>query len=159
MMFARRLMSFIDPDAPSDQQVIEDLRARAARGHDRSAWRPVIAPDFARLVESALPAAPATVEPAAALVDWSFLDQDDGQPGEMPDWAKRQLRLFGKRMPDDFTRHYRWSRPIAPPATPKRYDPAEPPFDPAEEFEADDDQSLGDDLSGAGADDLDDDIG
>jgi hypothetical protein len=150
----RRMMSFIDPDAPSDQEVIEELRARAARGRDRSIWQPVIAPDFARLVESALAVALTPAEPAATLVDWSFLDQDDGQPGEMPDWAKRQMRLFGKHMPDAFIRQYRWSRPISPPATPKRYDPAEPPFDPADELE-DDDLELGDNLFDADDDDLD----
>jgi hypothetical protein len=47
----------------------------------------------------------------------------------MPEWAKKQLRLFGKDLPEDVVRHYRWSRPIAPPATPPRYDRDEPPLD------------------------------
>jgi hypothetical protein len=52
----RRMMAFIDPDAPSDEEVIRELRDRARqRRGDLPAWQPVIAPDLADLVASALP--------------------------------------------------------------------------------------------------------
>ena len=28
------------------------------------------------------------------IVDWSFLDQDDGQPGEPTNWVKKQTGMF-----------------------------------------------------------------
>jgi hypothetical protein len=133
----RRMMAFIDPDAPSDEEVIRELRDRAReRRGDLPAWQPVIAPGLADLVASALP--PLDQPPAAPLVDWSFLDRDDGQPGELPEWAKKQMRLFGHHIPEEHFLRFRWSRPIAPPATPPRYDPDEPPFDPGELYDDDD---------------------
>jgi hypothetical protein len=33
-------------------------------------------------------------------VDWSFLDADDGQPGEPADWVKKQSRLFERETDD-----------------------------------------------------------
>ena len=138
-----RMMSFIDPHAPSDEEVIRSLRDQKMkiRGYD---WKPTIDPALAALVGNALsvelpPAAP-------ALVDWSFLDTDDGQPGEPPQWAKRMIRHFPKEMIEDIINTHRWSREIQRPDTPPRHDPDEPPFDPAEFF-GDDDDDLFDESS------------
>jgi len=146
----RRMMSFIDTNAPSDEEIIRDLRARAeARRAEQPAptaeWRPVVTSDVAALIEAALPNRPAPAQPDAALVDWSFLDRDNGQPGEMPEWAKRTMRMFKDELPDDLVDRYRWSRPIPKPSTPPRYDPNEPPFDPNEFLDLDDDAPDSDD--------------
>jgi hypothetical protein len=90
--------------------------------------------------------------PAATSVDWSSLDEDDGQPGELPNWAKRQIKRLerlkeeddavSKEMIKDMIRMHKWTRSIPPPSAPKKYDPNEPLFDPAEIFgrlEMDDD--------------------
>lgn len=81
---------------------------------------------------------PAQPKPIAAIVDWSFLDKDDGQPGELPDWAKRQIKRLerlqkedndiSKEMIESMIRMHKYSRNITPPSTPKRYDPNEPPL-------------------------------
>ena len=84
---------------------------------------------------SALPDAPG---PGEVHVDWSFLDTDDGQPGELPEWAKKMRRMFSSAIAEDIAQRHRWSRPIKPPATPPRRDPNEPPFDPGEFFSSDD---------------------
>jgi hypothetical protein len=51
------------------------------------------------------------------------------------------MRLFrhNKDIVEHIAKERRWSRPIEPPSTPPRYDPDEPPFDPAEFLELDDD--------------------
>jgi hypothetical protein len=142
----RRMMAFIDPGAPSDEQVIGDLRARAAarqaaRGVAGQPPRPVVAPEVAQLIEAALPK-PAAPSLSPALVDWSFLDRDDGRPGELPDWAKKTMRLFEGQLPHDIVDRYRWSRPIARPSNPPRHNPAEPPFDPDEFLDLDEPPEL-----------------
>ncbi len=131
----RRMLAAIDPQAPSDEELIRELRAKAqAQPSDRRAWQPVIAPAFAAIVSSALPP-PDETAPGPALVDWSFLDQDDGQPGELPGWARKQIELFGGEIGADIALRSRWSRPIKPPATPPRYNPDDPPFDPGEDLD------------------------
>jgi hypothetical protein len=50
-------------------------------------------------------------------------------PGELPEWARNTLHLFGEDIPDDIIRRYRWSRPITKPATPPRYNPTDTPHD------------------------------
>lgn len=122
-----RMMQFIDPSAPSDEEVIQYLRERRADKRILS-YTPSIAPDLARLLDSALPKEPETSP--AHLVDWSFLDRDDGQPGEPADWVKKQARMFGGEIAADLLERHRWTRNIPPPSTLPRYDPNEPPFDP-----------------------------
>lgn len=148
----RRMMAFIDPDAPSDEEIIRELRARAEAHRAEwparaDQWRPVISPDVASLVEGALPPPAAPDQQGPELIDWSFLDRDDGQPGELPEWAKRTMRIFKDELPDDLVHRYRWSRPIAKPTTPPRYDPDQPPFDADEFLNIDDDVPGGDDES------------
>jgi hypothetical protein len=146
----KRLMAVIDPDAPSDEDVIRHFREEAEkRGERHARWQPTISPELAALVNSALPD-PEHQPPAKHVVDWSFLDADDGQPGELPEWAKQQMRLF--RHNPDIVAHIeqdrRWTRPIKPPSTPPRHNPDEPSFDPAEALAG---------LEGEWADDGDDD--
>ncbi len=127
------MMAFIDPNAPSDEEMIRSLREEArGRGAPEPHWAPTLSPELADLVASALPAP--FERPTPALVDWRFLDADDGQPGELPEWAKKMMRLFPGAPAEYIAQHHRWSRPIKPPATLPRRDPNEPPFDPGEFF-------------------------
>jgi hypothetical protein len=78
-------------------------------------------------------------KPAASIVDWIFLDADDGQPSEPADWVKKRIRMYEKwkyelhaEMLEDLRRMHKFTRNITPPSTPKRYDPNEPPFNPSE---------------------------
>jgi hypothetical protein len=73
------------------------------------------------------------------FVDWSFLDRDDGQPGEPADWVKKRIRMYEKRkdelhaeMLEDLKCMHKLTRNIPPPSTPKIYDPNEPLFNPSE---------------------------
>ena len=141
----RRMMAFVDPGAPSDEEVIRSLRAEAS-GRARADWHPTIDPALAELVAATLPPAAGETVPVPSRVDWSFLDADDGKPGELPDWAKKMLRLLPEHADDIASRH-RWSRPIPPPATPPRRDPNEPPFDASEFLDPDEGDDLDDDFS------------
>ncbi|PIU91327.1 MAG: hypothetical protein COS63_01395 [Anaerolineae bacterium CG06_land_8_20_14_3_00_57_67] len=145
-----RMMQHIDPSAPSDEEVIRYFREKRA---DKSIlpYTPSIDPGLARLLESAIPNEPQNA-PASPL-DWSFLDLDDGQPGEPADWVKKQIKLFerdgddevSREMIEEMKRMHRWTRNIRPPATPPRYDPNEPPFDPRDILGSMDDD-LADDI-------------
>ena len=130
----RRMMMLIDPEqCAREEEGWQETRERY-REHNPGRFdrTPTLSAEMGRLVASALPAEKA--EPAPALVDWSFLDTDDGQPGELPEWAKKQLKLFGrnKEHADFIIEHAQYSRPIKPPSTPPRRNPDEPPFDPDE---------------------------
>jgi len=124
-----RMMQFIDPTAPKAWKTVRRARAEHQKER-REAYHPVIAPQLADLFSiqtSALDPAP-----APARVDWSFLERDDGQPGEPAEWAKKQARLFRGEIGAQILSERRWTRNIPPPDTPKRYDPNEPPFNPAD---------------------------
>jgi hypothetical protein len=80
-------------------------------------------------------------QPAATVVDWSFLDKDDGQPGEPADWVKKNIKRLERwgegdelhqEMLEEMKRSHQWTRNILPPSMPKRYDPNATPFDPSE---------------------------
>jgi len=137
----RRMMAFIEPDAPTDEEVIRMLREKSRLHKKMTKWEPVIRPELAALFAEAMPATESA--PVKTIVDWSFLDRDDGQPGELPDWVKKQMRIFPKQA-KDLAEMHRWTRPIPPPRTPPRRDPNEQPFDPSEV------------LDGIGEDELDD---
>ncbi|MBI3913383.1 MAG: hypothetical protein HY327_04250 [Chloroflexi bacterium] len=144
----RRMMQFIDPTAPTHEEVIQHTRARLKEVGNAPTWQPIIDPELAKLFGEAVPAE--ISPPAQSVVDWSFLDRDDGQPGELPVWAKKMMKLFrdNPEHVEDIAQRHRWSRPIPQPKTPKRYDPNEPPFDPSEvlggmseeDFDFDDDE-------------------
>ena len=142
-----RMMEFIDPSAPKTNASI--WAARNENRKERIApYRPSIDKKLAHLFEKSIP--DTKTPPSPALVDWSFLDRDDGQPGELPDWAKRQIKRLERyrdeegtnEMIEDMVRMHQWTRNIPPPSRPKKYDPNEPPFNPNEIFggmEIDDD--------------------
>jgi len=124
-----RMMDAIDPSAPKTKDFIRE--ARKENQQERIArYRPSIAPQLAELFSIEIPAK----KPAQILVDWSCLDQDDGQPSEPADWVRRQAEMFKDEpeIVDEILSRHRWTRPISPPSTPPRYDPSEPPFDPDE---------------------------
>jgi hypothetical protein len=134
-----RMMKSIDSDAPTTQEYVQ--RTRTENQKERIApYRPSIDKGLASLFDKSLPEDQET--PAATLVDWSFLDEDNGEPGELPDWARRQIKRLERyrdedgtnEMIDEMIRMHRWTRNIPPPVTPKKYDPNEPPFDPGEIF-------------------------
>jgi hypothetical protein len=67
-------------------------------------------------------------------VDWSFLDRDDGKPGDPPQWVLKSIELM-KEMGEedesvqkviaDMVHQHQWTRPIIPPITPKHFHPDE----------------------------------
>jgi hypothetical protein len=141
-----RMMEHINPSAPKTKDIIRLTRNENQK--ERIApYRPSIDKELAGLFESALPTT--AEQPAPSLVDWSFLDADEGQPGEPADWVKKNIKRLERwgeeddlhqEMIADMKDRHRWTRNIPPPSTPKRYDPNEPPFTPPDFLgEADDD--------------------
>lgn len=129
-----RMMESIDPTAPKTYV----QRVRNENQLERIApYRPSIDKGLASLFSTAI--SHEEEVPAASIVDWSFLDQDDDQPGELADWVKKQIRMYEKwkdelhqEMLEDLKNMHKWTRNIEPPSTPKRYDPNDPLFDPSE---------------------------
>jgi hypothetical protein len=150
------MMEIIDPSAPKTNDSIERIRNENQK--ERIApYRPSIDKELANLFEKVVPEKNET--PAVTLVDWSFLDRDDGQPGELPDWAKRQIKRLeslkdkdetSKEMVEEIIRMHQYTRNIEPPNVPKRYDPNAPPFDPSEIMGG---MELGDDFDDGDEDD------
>ena len=135
-----RMMDSINPAAPKTKDYI-----RAARNENQkeriAPYRPSIDKKLANLFNQSIPNE--KEKTTATVVDWSFLDNDDGQPGELPDWAKRQIKRLERlrdrdetsiEMINDMIRMHKWTRNIEPPSTPKKYDPNELPFDASEIF-------------------------
>jgi hypothetical protein len=130
------MMQHIAPSAPKANEEIR--RVRTENQKERIApYRPSIDPQLAKLFTASIPEEKEAPRPG--LVDWSFLDADDGQPGEPADWVKKQMKRLErwgeedgihKEMLEDMKLRYRWTRNIPPPSTPKRYDPNDLPFDP-----------------------------
>jgi len=130
-----RMMDFIDPSAPKTKDEI--IRVRNENQQERIApYLPSIDSKLANLFSASIP----EEKENSNLVDWSFLDRDEGQPGEPADWVKKQIRQLEKwgddklhkEMLEDMRRTHQWTRNIPPPSMPKRYDPNEAPFDPSE---------------------------
>ena len=142
----RRMMAFIDPHLPTDEAVIRDLRAASGKP-DHWLQMPPLHPELAATVEAAVAELSLKPPPVESPVDWNFLDEDDGRPGDLPLWAKRLARDFTPDLAEDLVRRYRWSRPILSPLTPPRHNPNDPPFEPDEFFDDDDDNDL-EDFSG-----------
>ncbi len=134
----RWMMNFIDPDAPDDEEIIRQLRQESGLP-ELVEIESALAPELAEAMASAVSALSEDSVPEKSLVDWRFLDEDDGQPGEPPEWAQKMIRrLPPGPMAADIAQRHRWTRSISPPLTPPRYDPNEPPFDPAEILGIDD---------------------
>ena len=132
-----RMMQSIDPTAPKTDEVIRRIRSETQK--ERIApYRPSIDPQMAKLFSKSIP--DQDDKPSSNLVDWSFLDEDDGQPGEPADWVRKQAELFDDdpEIVEDILSRHRWTRPIKPPSTPPRYDPNEPPFTPPHFLEDED---------------------
>lgn len=135
-----RMMDFIDPSAPKTKDEVQ--RVRSENQKERIApYRPSIDPQLAKLYEASIPNG--NEGSSASIVDWSFLDADDGQPGEPADWVKKSIQRLERwgendethqEMIADMKERHRWTRNIPPPSTPKRYDPNEPSFTPPTEF-------------------------
>lgn len=147
-----RMMEFIDPSAPKTGDYIR--KARNENQKERIApYRSSIDSRLAKLFASNIPNE--TEKPVATIIDWGFLDKDDGQPGEPADWVKKQIRRLQRHSDDEdmeemieeMQHMQRWTRNITPPSTPPRYDPNEPSFDPGDFFgfadlDLDDDEPL-----------------
>ena len=140
-----RMMDFIDPPAPKTKDCIREVRNENQK--ERIApYRPSIDKKLVSLFSTII--SDADEKSAASIVDWGFLNTDDGQPGEPADWAKKRIRMVEKwkdelhtEMLEDLKRMHKLTRNIEIPSTPKRYDPNEPPFDPGDilgEFDEDD---------------------
>jgi hypothetical protein len=134
-----RIIKRIDPEAPTTQEQI--ALSRTENHIERTTkYKPSIASNLAHLFAPAI--SESKDAPAPSPVDWSFLDADNGQPGEPADWVKEEMNLLHREFQeedmqqvlDEMTYRRRWTRNIPPPATPKRYDPNEPPFVPPPEF-------------------------
>ena len=126
-----RMMDFIDPTAPKTNKTFRE--ARNENQKERIApYRPIIDPQLAELLSASL--SEQSEKPSSTLVDWGFLDLDDGQPGEPTDWVKKRAGTFAgdPEIVEHLLSSYRWARQIQPPSIPPRYDPNEPPFDPGE---------------------------
>jgi len=145
-----RMMQFIDPSVPTADEEIRRVRTENQKKRIEP-YHPSIDPKLAKLFNATIPEE--KQKTASSIVDWSFLDNDEGQPGEPADWVKKQIRRFErdtddedmKEMIEEMEHRHRWTRNIKPPSMPPRYDPNEPPFDPS-------------DLLGSMDDNLDDDI-
>ncbi len=143
-----RIMGFIDPSAPKTHEEVgharnENQKERIAR------YPPTISPQLQQLFTASISAD--QEKTASSFVDWSFLDKDDGQPGEPADWVKKQVRLLEretdkgiKEMVEEMKRRHLWTCNITSPSTPPSYNPNEPPFDPGE-FPGDVNDDLSDD--------------
>jgi hypothetical protein len=144
-----RMMEFIDPAAPKTREYIHEARNQSQK--ERIApYGPSINPKLAKLFAATLPNEAEKL--AATIVDWSFLDKDDGQPGELADWVKKQIKQLEKwgdddlhkEMLEEMQQRHRWTRNIPPPNISKRYDPNEPPFDPGDILDHTDDDVVDD---------------
>lgn len=142
-----RMTGFIDPSAPKTKDYV--LRVKNENQLERIApYRPSIDKGLAKLFEKSV--SEKQEVPATTPVDWSYLDKDDGQPGEPADWVKKQMHMYEKwkdeldeEMLEDLKNSHKWTRNIEPPSIPKRYDPNEPPFIAPTEF-LDDDMDVDD---------------
>ena len=92
-----RMMQFVDPHALTTQEVIAHFRHENQQAR-HAAYHPTLTPALAEILTQVLP--DENLAPAPSLVDWGFLDEDDGQPGEPADWVKKQIARF-KRRGDD----------------------------------------------------------
>lgn len=121
-----RLIKLIDADAPTMQETLAYHRAHLKEIERVPTWAPVISPELKALFSEALPNE--QERPTPTLVDWSFLDQEDGTSTEIAEWVNRQIRMlgrFGKEIQADTLQRHKLTRPIPPPKIPRKYDPNE----------------------------------
>jgi len=144
-------MKAIDPNALMTREYVQ--RTRTENQKERVApYRPSIDKPLASLFNRSIPDKEDL--PGSMLVDWSFLDEDNAEPGELPDWAKRQIKRLERyrdekgtnEMIEGLILRHKWTRNIPPPSTPKKYHPNEPLFNPSEIFGNMETDDLDDDL-------------
>lgn len=146
-----RLIKMIDPNAKTQAELLAHFYATIKTPDRQPKWEPVITPELKKLFGDAIPTEIAA--PAPNLVDWSFLDREDGSSTELADWVIELMHKLGKDMNSESERHnhFRLTRPIPPPTTPKREPPLDMYEDDEEELdeeynpEATDDDDLWDD--------------
>lgn len=120
----RRMMNYIDPSATSGVEAVGRMRPEAlSRGSAPPRCAPSISVELADLIATAMPELSTLPKPEQAIVDWRFLDLDDGLPGELPGWARKMIQRYPGHVPDPMLYRYRWSRPIPRPRTPPRHNP------------------------------------
>jgi hypothetical protein len=140
----RRIMKQIEPDAPSDEETIQDMRERLKEAGNQPTWQPTISPDLAALVESQLdPSGFKSPKGHKPVVDWSFLDEDFGAGDEPTEFEKRLMKRMPKDMREYTMRQYLHRHPIKPPSTPPCYHPDDELFDTSDVL-GDEDDDLGD---------------
>ena len=138
-----RIIKCIDPEAPTTQEQIAMFRSEN-HIERMTKYKPSIASNLAYLFAPSIPEP--KDNPAPSPVNWSFLDADDGQPGEPADWVKKQMKFMRRefrdedmqKVFDEMMDRHRWTRNIPPPSTPPRRDPNEPPFIPPSGWFGDD---------------------
>lgn len=112
----RRMMNYIDPSAPASSEASGRMRAEAlSPGNAPPRCAPSISVELADLISAAVPEISTLPASEQFLVDWSFLDFDEGLPGELPGWAKKMLQRYPGNVPEAMLHRYRWSRPIPRP--------------------------------------------
>ncbi len=121
-----RLIKLIDPKAPTMQETIAQMRERMRQVGYSPSWQPIIDPALAQQFKEVLPQEPETPEtPAPTLVDWSFLDREDGSSTEIAAWVYKDIETHGKQLKNfeaDSLKRHKLTRPIPPPTIPKNYD-------------------------------------
>lgn len=131
-----KIIKMIDPEAPTTREQIEMFRTESHKAR-MTQYKPSIDSNLANLFAPAIP--DAQEKSAPLRVDWSFLEEDDWQPGEPADWFKKQMKMMeelARENPniqqalDDQWHFHRWTRNIPPPSTPKKRNPNESRFDP-----------------------------
>lgn len=124
-----RMMESINPNAPKTKDYIQ--LARNENQKERIApYKPSIDKKLANLFENSIPNK--KEKTVKTFVDWSFLDDDDGSAGELPDWAKKQIKRLEslrdrndatKEMIEEMIQTHKFTRNIPPPIIPKKYNP------------------------------------
>ena len=142
-----RLIKLIDPEAPTMQETLEYHRAHLKEIERVPTWEPVITPELKALFSEAL--LQENPPPAQTIVDWSFLDKEDGSSTEIADWVYKQIRMFGrhgKEFAADTMLRHKLTRPIPPPKIPRKYNPNEVMMH-DEEMSAEEEQEFWDELN------------
>ncbi len=159
-----RLIKLIDPNAPTMQETIDAMRARLEKVGSLPTWEPIIDPELAEQFSQVLADEPEP--PVPTLVDWSFLDREDGSSTEIADWVYKDIQMYhklGQSHEAETLKRHKLTRPIPPPAIPKCYDLAQGILTPEEiqaieqEFWQDTDDDLEDEWDADFQDDWDDD--
>jgi hypothetical protein len=145
-----RLIKLIDPEAPTRQEYLDYVRGHLKEIGKTPTWEPVITSELKELFHEALPNE--THPPVKSLVDWSFLDQEDGASTEIAEWVYKDIRRYAKHIENfeqETLKMHKFTRPIKPPASEPKRDPRDERI--GDEDEIDDEEfwdELNDELAG-----------